>query len=99
MSLLLVTTIQAETREYILRIMYGSDVLNKTLRRTIRKRLEQAFPFTRITTRRIRDANLKAVPKDGKNDYLAYGFFCVGRKRKLNGLARRLFWLLRRLGI
>lgn len=98
MCLLLDGTLQAATREYILRIIYRSDVLNKTPWRTIRKQLDQAFPFTKITTWPIGDANLKAVPQDGMDDYLAYGFSCVGRKRKLNGLARRLFWRLRKHG-
>ena len=91
-------SLRPETCKYILSILYHSTVLNKVRWSSMLGCLERCFPYVVIRTWPLPGIRQEARPGDGREDYDVYGFSLVGRQRPQNGVARRLFWRLRRFG-
>ena len=86
------------TRDYILRYLYDSRDLNKTPWREIAAACRTAFPHLQLLPRPLPGVDTRLMPTDGADDYSAYGFTAVGRKRPQGWISRRLNWRLRRIG-
>jgi SAM-dependent methyltransferase len=87
------------TRDYILRYLYDSRDLNKTPWREIAAACRTAFPHLQLMPRPLPGIDTRLIPTDGADDYSAYGFTAVGRKRPQGWISRRLNWRLRRIGL
>lgn len=87
------------TVQYILWYLFQSGDLNRATWSSIHRILSGAFPVLSVNTWPLPDVSHERMPDNRNEDYLVYGFSAVGRKKPLSGLARRLYWRLRQLGL
>ena len=98
LSELLRQKLQSSTCDYIIRLVYDSDILNRVSLQTIRDSLATAFPFISISPWNQYHEDEKYRPQDHLDDYNIYGFHALGRKRPQSLIKWKLCNRLRLLG-
>jgi ubiquinone/menaquinone biosynthesis C-methylase UbiE len=88
-----------KTCDYILSYLYQSDDLNKTPWSVINAAFRDTFPHIKIHHWDVNQPDAACQPPDDAEDHSVFGFAATGRKQKQNGIARRLIWRLRRIGL
>jgi SAM-dependent methyltransferase len=91
--------LQPQTCDYILWYLYESNDVNKTPWSTINTALRETFADVKVHTWDVKMPEASRKPKNTGEDHSVFGFAATLRKKKMNGIRRRLIWRLRRLGL